>query len=555
MTITRKNARTTVHLHAHENLSHDTCNADPLMRDPTTSPAASLHLLRRTSQLLVGLALVAAGVWLGEGYISRLPDHRGFFLVAVEDAVRTPTPPRPRHTVVIVVDGLGLAHARPLRSVARLAAAGQCRDTDVGAISVSRPVYAVLSTGLEQDRTGARNNDETSPLAVESIWEVAREAGLTVSAASDVAWWQQLFPRGFDDYRVIPEADDYFADVPLRDLTLLHPAYIDHAGHAHGSASPAYAEAVARVDRELGTLLDRLDLTQDLVVLTADHGHSATGGHGGPTPEIARVLTCFAGRGVAPKSEAAPLRAHAIAGSLAVLLGLRFPRHMRAGDDDDLDLALEIPATDAFSRAYLEDRRAAVDRFRDANHASIATWLGRPGEWRDLYAAQRRPQWLRAGMAVAVIVAGFALAARLRRMTARAARGLAASFLTVLGATLLLHILVLGSLDWTAINTRARYLVRAPMICAIPAALAIALHAWRLRDGSRLVADQLTFAALALALSLAHIIVFGWPLGFPLPGPTLLLYPFLGAFLVVVHGALAALLAAGALVRAMMKTK
>ena len=94
-------------------------------------------------------------------------------------------------------------------------------------------------------------------------------------------------------------------------------------------------------------------------------------------------------------------------------------------------------------------------------------------------------------------------------MTARAARGLAASFLTVLGAILLLHILVLSSLDCTAINTRARYLIWAPAICGTPAALAIAAHAWRLRDGPRLVADQLTFAALALALSLAHVVVFG----------------------------------------------
>lgn len=73
------------------------------MRDPTTSPGASLHLLRRTSQLLVGLALAVAGVRLGEGYISRLPDHRGFFLVAVEDAVRTPIPPRR----LVVVAGAG----------------------------------------------------------------------------------------------------------------------------------------------------------------------------------------------------------------------------------------------------------------------------------------------------------------------------------------------------------------------------------------------------------------------------------------------------------------
>jgi hypothetical protein len=228
---------------------------------------------------------------------------------------------------------------------------------------------------------------------------------------------------------------------------------------------------------------------------------------------------------------------------------------MRAGDDDDLDHALEIPAADAFSREYLADRRAAVDHFREVNHASVAAWLGRPGHWRDLYAAERRRQWLRAAAVVLAIVAGFALAARRRRLDPRAALGLAAGFIAVLGATLLLHILVLGSLDWTAINTRERYLLRAPMICGIPAVLAIAGHAWRLRDAPRLVADQLTFAALALALSLAHIVVFGWPLGFPLPGPALLLYPFLGAFLVVVHGALAAVLALYVLARAALRQR
>jgi len=521
------------------------------MRPAAASPDASAHPLRRGSQILAAVALAAGGLTLGEGYISRLPDHRGFFLVAVEDAVHVPAPPRPRHAVVVVVDGLGLAHARSLRSVARLAAVGQCRITDVGPISVSRPVYAVLSTGLEQDRTGARNNDETSLLAAESIWEVAREAGLVVSGVSDVPWWQQLFPRGFDQYDVRPESEDYFTR-PLRDLSLIHPSYIDHRGHEYGSASPEYEAAASRLDRELGGLLDRLDLTRDLIVLTADHGHSATGGHGGPTPEIARVLTCYAGRGVthhAGSAEAAPIRAHAIAGSLALLLGLRFPRHMRALEDD-LPLVLAIPAPEAFPAAYLADRHAAVDRYWTANRASLAGWLGRPDVgWRDLYAAQRRHQWLRAAAALAVLLAGFAAAAWRRRIGIRAALGLAAGFVAVLLATLALHVLVLGGLDWTAINTRERYLIRAPLICAAPAMLAIAWHVWRVRDGARLIADQLTFAALALALVLGHVVVFGSPLGFPLPGPMLLLYPFLGAFLIVVHALLAAVIAAWVLLR------
>jgi len=546
-----KTARESVHLHAHVNVSDETCDARPSMRHPATSPESSAHPVWRLSQILLGLALAAAGVRLGETYISRLPDHRGFFLVEVEDALRVPPPPRPRHTVIVVVDGLGLAHARPLRSVARLAAAGQCRVTDVGPISVSRPVYAVLSTGLEQDRTGARNNDETSPLAVESIWEVAREAGLTVAGRSDVPWWQQLFPRGFDTYDVIPESEDYFARPLDHDLTLIHPSYVDHAGHDHGAASPEYATAVARVDQELGGSLDRLDLTRDLIILTADHGHSATGGHGGPTPEIAQVLTCHAGRGVNHiPDEASPIRAHMIAGSLALLLGTRFPKHMRA-DADDLPTALSILSPPAFPFQYLADRHTAVDHYRRTNRARLDAWLAHPdGSWPELYEAQRRRQWLRATAVLIAIAAGFAVAAWRRRLGARNALGLAARFLLVFAATLVLHVLVLGSLDWTAINTRERYLIRAPMICGVPAVLAIVWHVWRIRDGARLIADQLTFAGLALALVLGHIVVFGWPLGFPLPGPTLLLYPFLGAFLIVVHGLLGSVVAAMVLLRA-----
>lgn len=515
------------------------------MQRPVPVPVA-----RRLLQIGVGVALAAAGVAVGDRYIRRLPQHEGYFMVAVADAVPEP-PPRPRHTVIVVVDGLGLAFARPLASVARLAARGQCRETDVGPISVSRPVYAVLSTGVEQDRSGARNNDQSAPLAAESFWQVAREAGLEVSAVTDMRWWQELFPAGFDRFTPLPEDQDYFATGPLGDLRLVHPVYIDHAGHAAGSASPAYAAAVARVDAEMTGLLDRLDLEQDLVLFTADHGHSATGGHGGPAPEISRVLTCFAGRGVVrdPAGAAGPMRMHGFAGAVSLLLGLRFPRHMRAGDDD-LELGLELADPALYPASYLADRRAAIDRFRAANAEQIATWLGRPGEWKDLYAAEGRRQLWRAVGVGLVVIAGFVVAARRRRLGVGAALGLAGWCAAVLLATGVLHLLVLGSLDWTAINRREHYLVRAPLICLVPAIFAIAARAWRWRgDAAPVIADQLTLAVIALAIDLGHIVVYGWPLGFPLPGPTLLLLPFLASFFLVVHALLVALLAGLALLR------
>jgi hypothetical protein len=499
----------------------------------------------RVGQIVCGGLVALAGMQIGERYIGRLPFHDGYFLVAVDDAV-TSAPARPRRTLVVVADGLGGAFARGTNAAARLQAAGQCRVTDVGPISVSRPVYAVISTGLEQDRTGARNNDQATPLAAESIWEVARGAGLTVVGVSDVPWWQQLFPGGFDRYAARPEEEDYFATTQLGDLTLIHASYVDHVGHASGAASLAYAAAVERLDGELGAQLDRMDLRQDLVVLTADHGHSPGGGHGGRAPEIARVWTCFAGPGVAPLGEAGEIHSHAIAGSLAVLLGLRFPRHMRAGEDD-LDAMFEIAG--AMPPAYLDERRAGVARVREANATALAGWLGGPGTWTDLYTREGRKQWLRAAGVALVVLAGFVAAARRRGLGVGGTLRLAGWCAAIVAASVALHVIVLGSFDWTAINLRERYLRAAPLICLAPAVLAIGWHRWRRRDAS-LAADLLTVAALGLAINLGHMFVFGWPLGFPLPSPAMLLLPFFASFFMVVHGLLATLAAGVALLRA-----
>lgn len=498
----------------------------------------------RLGQIAGGVLLAVVGVQIGERYIGRLPQHDGYFLVAHEDAVETSVE-RPRRTVVVVADGLGAAFSREMTSAERLQAAGQCRVTDVGPISVSRPVYAVISTGLEQDRTGARNNDQTAPLKVESIWEVARAAGLVVAGVSDVPWWQQLFPAGFDRYAARPEAEDYFATTELGDLTLIHASYIDHAGHDFGGGSVMYAGAVERLDEELGRLLDRLDLKTDLVVLTADHGHSWSGGHGGRDPAIAKVWTCFAGRGVRPQAEAGEIHSHAIAGTLAVLLGLRFPRHMRAGEDD-LDAIFEVAG--AMPAGYLAERQAGVGRARETSAAALAKWIGGPGTWSDLYAQEGRKQWLRAGLVAAATIAGFLFAARRRRLGARGAVRLALWCVAIAAGAVALHVEMLGSFDWTAINLRARYLRAAPLICLAPALLAIVWHRWR-GFKSSLAGDLLTVGLLGLALNVGHIVVFGWPLGFPLPGPVMLLLPFFASFFMIVHGVLTVAAAGVAMLR------
>src|SRR6187402_2974699 len=93
---------------------------------------------------VVGLASLLV---LGLSYTDRLSSHAGFHVVRVADAVTSfPGLRRPRHTGLVVIDGLGHVEAQTMRASAFLAGQGQCRITDVGSLPLSRPVYAALST-------------------------------------------------------------------------------------------------------------------------------------------------------------------------------------------------------------------------------------------------------------------------------------------------------------------------------------------------------------------------------------------------------------------------
>ena len=500
----------------------------------------------RIAALSFAIASIVVGFFLGERYISRLPQHAGYFLVPVADEVRVPVPSRPRHTAFIVVDGLRRDAAEGMAVTQQLARAGQCRVSDQGSFTVSRPEYALLSTGLEVDRTGSRNNDLTAPLAAESIWQVARASGLRVSGSSHLPWFAQLFPGGFDRFTHLEaHAANVFdeSNGELLDVNVFHPLYVDENAHHHGAASSEYAAAVARVDLEIAGLLARMDLTKDLVVLTADHGHRDAGGHGGAQVEIRNVLVCFAGPGIARRTDRAGFDGRSTAPALALLLGVPFPRHMRAGDDG-LDVLWDIAASEPSepsNAAYLADRHAAVERFRAENRRALEGWLGSaPGTWPRLYEREANAQNGRAALIAILATLAFAGIFRARRLTLRAT---AASVLWLAAALLtlwLVHRLVLGDLDFTVINLREQFVPRAALVTFSAALVAVAGHVLALRRPERLAGDLLMLVALLLVANVGHVFVYGWPLGFPLPGQAARYFPFLGAIALATYALVAA---------------
>jgi len=503
--------------------------------------------------LLVCCALGLAVPWLlGLTYSARLSSHAtGFFAVPVDDAVAANAGPRrPRHSVLVVIDGLGHDAAKTMGAIALLRERGQCRKTAVGVPSMSRPVYATISTGLEQDRTGARGNDDESPLFAESVWDLARAAGLSVAAVSELTWWQQLFPRGFTSVDVQPIDVDYFAVAPPADLVLVHPLYVDEAGHEFGAASREYADAVARADRELTGLLRRLDLAQDLVIVTADHGHSRRGGHGGAQEPIANVMTCHAGLGVRHSPVHGQLRITTVGPSLARLLGLPFPAHMRAGDDD-LDALWDLADPAVLPADYLADRRAAVDRFRRANEAALRAWLpASDGSWDRFYAAHRRAQWLAAVPFAALL--GFVLVAqglahrrRAREGGARSGALFGLGFVALYAVvTYALQVGLRGSFDLSSVAGRGEFIGFTLTLGLGWTVLATGAHWLVRRDRCALMLDLATLSALGTVLSLAHPAALGWHLGFPVPPPAIYFFPYFAALMLGMLNAVALIVAA-----------
>jgi hypothetical protein len=496
---------------------------------------------------ILALALVAAGQQYGERIVPRLSDHRGFDLIAVDDKVSPEAaaafaPVAPRRVYFVLVDGLRADVAASLPSWQALAAAGICRRTHVSMPTVSRPVYAMISTGVEQDRSGARNNDETSPLAAESIWQVAREAGRHVAGFSSLPWWRELFPDGFSRYVVGHLDDDYFklAAQAAEELVLVHPVFVDEAGHHHGAASRDYRDAAVRADRQLGALLAAIDLTRDVILVTADHGHSATGGHGGATAEVATVLTCYAGRNVTPAAHGVPagvtLEARSIGPLLAVLAGLRFPRHMRPGLGEAVWSDVSgLPA------AYLGDRRAAERRFEAAS-------AGLPAA----YARGAAAEHLRGALAIIACALAFAAMVRRRRLGWgwRGAGGLIAWMAGIVAVEIAVYVGARGSFDTTSINMRGEWIGWSAAIGLAVCGIAAIAHIFLFRAGGmRLTEDLLTLAAVGVAAAIVHAAAYGWVLGFPLPGAVGFFMPFFIAAFTSAHALVAFAAAVSRVVR------
>lgn len=190
--------------------------------------------------------------------------------------------------------------------------AGGILGTETQQITVSGPGWSTMLTGVWNDRHGVTGNGSTfanGDFANNPPYLATLKESLPALTTASYVYWPPI-----DDYIVsAPDEDaDSTNDVDFHlaymndanavgaaasaiadadgldpDAVFISVDLVDAAGHAGGSSSIGYRQAVETADFYVGQALSAIASRPNFanedwqIVVTSDHGHLATGGHGG----------------------------------------------------------------------------------------------------------------------------------------------------------------------------------------------------------------------------------------------------------------------------------
>lgn len=344
-----------------------------------TAPTRQVVVAAITLLVLGAVGAVQAGL-AGSRFMFDLEQDRPA-LSHVPPAVPDPQTPRlARRVFLVIIDGMRADKSYELPFLDELRRRGIDSEAQSHYPSWSRPNYVSILTGVPPRASGVRTNHHATPVLLDSLMDRARDAGMRAASATDYDVLPRLFlrPRAPVETDVAPPviAEDARLDIDAVDIDVMddpeaadavrapganlqspfHDARyapwpggfaeagaaiaagdselvvlllgaVDAAGHAHGGNSPEYRAAAAIADHALARALARIDLEHDAVIVTADHGHTGRGGHGGVEHEVMTVPLIAAGAGIRPGAYPVDARLIDIAPTVSALLGIPAPGH------------------------------------------------------------------------------------------------------------------------------------------------------------------------------------------------------------------------------------
>lgn len=220
----------------------------------------------------------------------------------------------------------------------------------------SRPMYETIHTGLKVSDHGIVSNLVVRRSTQPNLFQSAHQAG-KITAAAAYYWFSELYNRApfdrMDDREVDDESlfiqhgrfytqDDYpdielFATAGMLvrrfnpDYLLVHPMGMDFNGETHGADSSEYRNHAVRQDMWLATYLAEWIERKYSILVTADHGISSDGFHGGTTADVREVPLYLIRADVPGKGNTEETVSHLqIAPTICRLLAIPAPQTMKA---------------------------------------------------------------------------------------------------------------------------------------------------------------------------------------------------------------------------------
>jgi hypothetical protein len=287
----------------------------------------------------------------------QLPETRGR---ASGDLART------RRVVLVIVDGLRDDVSRQMPGLQQLRKNGYDAVLKTGQPSLSFPNWTTLLSGAPQRISGVNTNWFEERVPVETLVDTALAAKKTVVVSVpkdfELLYGVQRTGNAFlkdwtkDSYMSAEIVDNAIrlSSEASPTLVIVHLPDIDEAGHAFGGSSKEYLDVSRKVDMDISRLVGALQEDGTAFVVVSDHGHIATGGHGGWEPEVIDVPAVFAGTGI--RFGKGTGTQDQIAPTVAFLSGLPTPRNGIAAP-----LPVMVAAQD-LSR-FSEQRKAALTAY------------------------------------------------------------------------------------------------------------------------------------------------------------------------------------------------
>ncbi|MFG3259010.1 alkaline phosphatase family protein [Streptomyces sp. NPDC048172] len=206
----------------------------------------------------------------------------------------------------------------------------------------SGPGWATILTGVWPDKHGVKDNSFAGADfgSYPDFLTRAERADAELSTYAVASWGpipDTIVSGEVDEKTATPEAE-YDAGTTKRavaklrdgdpDAVFVQLDNVDHAGHESGGASQAYLDALAGVDVQAGEILAAMEGRGSygdedwLVLVTADHGHTDAGGHGGADPNERRTFVIARGAGIPAGTRREDVRLVDVAATALAHLGI-----------------------------------------------------------------------------------------------------------------------------------------------------------------------------------------------------------------------------------------